>query len=71
MFRTLLADPQEALNKQHLVYCVCVCVCVMSVGCTRIRVKLVSTTHARNIASAVCAVPPENEQVMLETCRGP
>jgi hypothetical protein len=27
---TLLAHPQEALNKQQLVYCVC----VMSVGCT-------------------------------------
>jgi hypothetical protein len=32
MFRALLAYPQEALNKRHLVYCVR----VMSVGCTRI-----------------------------------
>jgi hypothetical protein len=32
MFRALLAHPQEALNKQHLVYCVR----VMSVGCTKI-----------------------------------
>jgi hypothetical protein len=36
MFRSLLAHPQEALNKRHLVYCVP----VMSVGCTRIGVKL-------------------------------
>jgi hypothetical protein len=32
MFRVLLAHPQEALKKQHLVYCVH----VMSVGSTRI-----------------------------------
>jgi hypothetical protein len=48
MFRALLAHPQEALHKGHLVYCV----------------------RARNIPSAVCAAPPEDEQVMLETCRG-
>jgi hypothetical protein len=30
MFRALLAHPQEALHKRHLVYCVR----VMSVGCT-------------------------------------
>jgi hypothetical protein len=29
------------------------------------------TKHARNIPSAVCVAPPEDEQVMLETCRGP
>jgi hypothetical protein len=34
MFRALLAHPQEALHKRHLVYCVR----VMSVGCTRIGV---------------------------------
>jgi hypothetical protein len=33
MFRAVLAHPQEALNKRHLVYCVR----VMSVGCTRIE----------------------------------
>jgi hypothetical protein len=43
MFRGLLAHPQEALNKRHLVYCV---------------------------SSAVCVAPSEDEQVMLETCRG-
>jgi hypothetical protein len=38
MFRALLAHPQEALHKQHLLYCVR----VMSVGCTRFGVELVS-----------------------------
>jgi hypothetical protein len=38
MFRALLAQPQEALHKRHLLYCVR----VMSVGCTRIGVELVS-----------------------------
>jgi hypothetical protein len=51
MFRALLAHPQEALNKRHLVYCVR----VMSVGCTGFGV------HSK----------PEDEQVMLETCKGP
>jgi hypothetical protein len=32
MFRALLAHPQEAIHKHHLVYCVH----IMSVGCTRI-----------------------------------
>jgi hypothetical protein len=55
MFRPLLVHPQEALHKRH---------------------KLQSwhsqlTLYARNILSAVCAVPPEDEQVMLETCIGP
>jgi hypothetical protein len=27
--------------------------------------------HIRNIPSAVGMAPPEDEQVMLETCRGP
>jgi hypothetical protein len=62
VFRALLAHPQEALHKQHLVYCVR----VMSVACTRIGVE-----HARNIQCTACVAPPEEEQVMLETCRNP
>jgi hypothetical protein len=31
---------------------------------------LILRTHARNIPSAVCATPPEDEQVMFETCIG-
>jgi hypothetical protein len=69
MFRGLLAYPQEVLHKRHLVYCVR----VMSVGCTSSTQILVQLTDiARtNILSAVCEAPPEDEQVMLETCRGP
>jgi hypothetical protein len=37
MFRALLAPPQEALHKRHLVYCVR----VILVGCTRIGVEVV------------------------------
>jgi hypothetical protein len=33
VFLSLPADPQEVLNKQHLVYCMH----VMSVGCTGIK----------------------------------
>jgi hypothetical protein len=29
------------------------------------------TLHARNIPSSIYPAPPENEQVMLETCVGP
>jgi hypothetical protein len=43
MFQALLAHPQEAFHQWHLVYCVH----VLSVGCTRIGVKLAmaSSTH--------------------------
>jgi hypothetical protein len=30
----------------------------------------VLTLYARNTPNAVCVAPPEDEQVMLETCRG-
>jgi hypothetical protein len=57
MFRALISHPQEALHKRHLVYCVR----IMSVDCG---------TFARNIPNAVSVAPPEDEQVMLETCSG-
>jgi hypothetical protein len=38
MFRALLANPQEAVHEQPLVYCLR----VMSVGCTRFGVEVVS-----------------------------
>jgi hypothetical protein len=59
MFRALLAHPQEAWHKRHLVYCGR----VMSVGCY----QDLSGTEP----SAACATPSEDEQVMLETCRSP
>jgi hypothetical protein len=43
MFRVLLAHPQVALNKLHLVYCVR----VMSVGCGMVAVKLTSCHQAK------------------------
>jgi hypothetical protein len=69
MFRALLAYPQEAMHKRHLVHCVR----IMSVGCptTAATVPRQLTLYARSISSAVCEAPPEDEQVMLETCRGP
>jgi hypothetical protein len=41
IFRALLAHPQEALHKQHLVYCVR----VMSVGCTRYQYNETKVMH--------------------------
>src|SRR5215510_6320883 len=72
MFRALLAHPQEALHKRHLVYCVC----IMSVGCGTVAVLLQPchsqlTLYTRNIPSAVCVAPPEDGHLTLETCRGP
>jgi hypothetical protein len=65
MFRALLAHPQEGLHKRHLVYCMH----TKSVGCGMVAVKL--TLYACSIPNAVYAVPPEDKQVMLKTCRGP
>jgi hypothetical protein len=78
MFRALLAHPQEALHQRQLVYCVH----VMSVGCARIGVELVSVSSTPILVQPTvitrmqytkcrCATPPEDEQVMLETCKGP
>jgi hypothetical protein len=63
MFRKLVVHPQEGLHKRHLIYWVR----IMSVGCVTATVTL----YARNIPNAVCVVPHEDEQVMLETCGGP
>jgi hypothetical protein len=72
MFRALLAHPQEVLHKRHLVYCVR----VISVGCGTVAVSQQPfhsqlTLYAHNIPNSVCVVPPEDEQVLLKTCRGP
>jgi hypothetical protein len=53
MLRALIAHPQEALQKRHLVYCVR----VMSVGCTRIKVEMqswCSTSGTWYIACVLC-----------------
>jgi hypothetical protein len=60
MFRALSAHPSEAPHKRHLIYFV-----RMSVGCGTVAVHRTQYTKCR------CVAPPEDEQVMLETCRGP
>jgi hypothetical protein len=70
MFRALIAHPPEALHKRRLVYCLR----IKSVGCGTVAVSpwhSQLTLYARSVPNAVSAVPPEDEQVMLETCRGP
>jgi hypothetical protein len=56
MFQALLAHPWEVLHKRDLVYCVR----VLSVGCYQVWSFI-----------TVCVAPPEDEQVMFETCRRP
>jgi hypothetical protein len=59
MFRLLLAHPQEAIHKRNLIYC----------NSTAIVAQPSEITHTK--PSADCVAPAEDEQVMLETCRGP
>jgi hypothetical protein len=70
MFRALLAHPQEVLHKRHLVI-----LPACNVGCGTAAVKRQPChsqliLYAGNIPNAVCAEPPEDEQVMIEICRG-
>jgi hypothetical protein len=70
-FEHYITHPQEALNKRRLVYCIR----IMSVGCVTIATLLQTchselTLYQRTIPNAVCVAPAEDEQVMLETCRG-
>jgi hypothetical protein len=67
VFRVLLAHSQEVRYKRHFVYCVR----VMSVGCYQDWSGTPILVDARNIPSYVYVAPPEDEQVMIETCRGP
>jgi hypothetical protein len=66
MFRALLAYPQEVLHRWHLVYCMC----VMSGDCTKETLCSQLTKHVCTTLIAACLIPPEDEQVMLETCTG-
>jgi hypothetical protein len=68
MFRALLAQLQEVLHKQQLLYSV-------RVICVEVELQFHSnlgssqqTQHARNIPIVVCSAPPVDEQVVLETC---
>jgi phage baseplate assembly protein gpV len=60
MFRSLLAHPQQAPHKRHLVYCVR----VMSSWCNQL------TTRTQYTKCRLWA-PAEDEQVVLEIYRGP
>jgi hypothetical protein len=60
MFRALLAHPQEAIHKRHLVYCMR----ITSVGCGTVAVSLHPchsqlTLYASNIPSVACLSPLE------------
>jgi hypothetical protein len=61
MFRALLAHPQQALHKQHLIYCVRVLSVELQSWCSQL------IQHALNIQNGACVAPTEDEQVMLET----
>jgi hypothetical protein len=65
MFRALLAHPQETLHKRHLVYC------VLWHGCSfTATVPQLTDIRTQYPKCRLCR-PPEDEQVMLETCKGP
>jgi hypothetical protein len=64
MFRASLAHPQEALHKRYLVYYVR----FMSVGYIGMQPTNITRTQYTKYR---CVAPPEDEQVMLETCTGP
>jgi hypothetical protein len=61
MFQALLAQSQEALHKRHLVYC----------NFTASVLQPTDIIYVTSIPNSVCVAPPADEQVMLETCRGP
>jgi hypothetical protein len=63
MFRALLAHPQEALKKRHLVYCVR----IMSVGCDTVTVKLQpchsTATDIIRVACSVTVIVKHNDTI--------
>jgi hypothetical protein len=71
MFRALLAHPQEVLHSDTW-YIACV---LYQLAAARTEVELVSwlqpTEITRTQYTNVALAPPEDEQVMLETGRGP
>jgi hypothetical protein len=62
MFRALLAHPQESARTAFGI--------LHAYNVSWLCHSQV-TLYARSIPNAVCVTPPEDEQVMLETCRGP
>jgi hypothetical protein len=73
MFRALLAQLQELLHKWHWVSVCMLCQLAApglewksNPGAANWR-----NTHTHNIPNAICVAPPEDEQLMFETCRVP
>jgi hypothetical protein len=72
MFRSLFSHNQEALHTQQLVYFVS----ITSAGCcqgSRIPTLVAASrhnTHKQHMQIVGYAVPPDDEQVVLETCTG-
>jgi hypothetical protein len=71
VFRALLSHPQEAIHKKAFsifrAY-----VSWLWHRCSELQpCHGQLTLDASNIPNAVCATPPEDEQVMFEKCRGP
>jgi hypothetical protein len=62
MFRALLAHPQDALHKRHLVYCVR----VMSVGCTRIEAEVYELVCTPILPILYVSVSPQHNHI--HTC---
>jgi hypothetical protein len=69
MFRASLAHPQEALHKHSFGGC-CRCRLFTSYGLTITREQSTSITARYTHQNCVRVVPPEDGQVMPETCRG-
>jgi hypothetical protein len=67
MFRALFAHHQEALHIQQLVYVVRI---MSAASYTPTLVAAIRHNIAQNIPIVAYAVPPEDGQVVVETCRG-
>jgi hypothetical protein len=70
LFRALLAHPQEALHKRQLA--------APGLEFTPVLVQPTDVTRTQYTKCRLCSSswgwarkPPEDEQIMLETCRGP
>jgi hypothetical protein len=71
MFRALLAHPQDAFPHTALgTLLATIAVSLQSWASLQSWYSRL-TLYARSIPSVVCGAPPEDEQVMLTTCRGP
>jgi hypothetical protein len=70
MFQTLFAHLQEALFIQKLVYFVRIYVGWLLPGLEWNSTPNLVAASRQNIPTVLYAVPPEDEQIVFETCRG-